>query len=96
MVFSEKQIEHMSESMLLRFIVDWHQLEHPELNSLQALAIDLHSNIATLSNYLAGKGQIGFIQLVKLYEVTKCELIIRWMNAHAGAMIHFSEREQGL
>ena len=80
MTLSPSQLRNMSESMLLRFSIDYHQLNNPNLKSLEAVSSDLGFTPQAVSNYIAGKGSIGLSGLVKLFIVTNCELIPLWIE----------------
>lgn len=80
MNLTSAQLNNMSEALLLRFSIDFHQLNNPNLKSLEAVSSDLGFTPQAVTNYIAGKGSIGLSGLVKLFIVTNCELIPLWIE----------------
>lgn len=80
MNLTSAQLNNMSEALLLRFSIDFHQLNNPNLKSLEAVSSDLGFTPQAVTNYIAGKGSIGFPGLIKLYKITNFELIPEWIE----------------
>lgn len=83
MQFSRDQLANMGEDLLLRFVIDFYQLAHPELKALDVLANEVGFTPQAFSNYLAGRGAIGLRSLVHLYRVTSCDLIPDWIRVQS-------------
>lgn len=79
--FTQEQLFNMSEAVMLRFVCDFYQLNHPAEKSHDAVAYELGITTQALSNYLSGKGHVGHEGLITLLRFTGCRLIKDWMEA---------------
>lgn len=79
--FTREQLTAMPESMLLRFAIDFYQLNHPAEKAMDAVAYELGITTQAINNYLSGKGHVGHVALIRLHYMTGCKLIPDWMEA---------------
>lgn len=79
--FTSDQLINMPESTLLHLTILYYELQHPEMKADSVIASELGITTQCLGNYKRGAGHVGYDGWKKLYELTKCQLIIDWKKA---------------
>lgn len=76
--FNDEELKNMKEHILLRIVIDGYYFNNQHLNALQVIAPYIGITYQSINNYSNGKGFLGVEKWLKLYELTKNKLIIRW------------------
>ncbi len=76
-----EDLSTLTDADMLRLTLFYVGKKFTKFNPHKFVADSAGISVATLNNYLIGKGSIGFTQWVELQRATEMHIIFEWMDA---------------